>query len=124
MYLTRSEIKLMRIFWNNNRPLSSGDLITINTDGFERIAALHSIINSLLDKGAIREAGIHKAGKSMGRMFAAEYSLEEYLGELIDPVHDFIDYHLLFQKILEKTDFRKEESGCCDAEEKAFHVAE
>ena len=97
MELTRSEIKLMRVFWEAKRPLSRRDIIKLKPDDNWEAGALHSLLNSLMRKGAISEAGISKEGKSMGRLFAAEYSLQEHLEQLLAPVDEFIDYRQLFR---------------------------
>lgn len=101
MELTRNETKLMRIFWEAKRPLSRRDIINLNTDNEWDMAALHSIINNLLRKGAISEVGFSKEGKSMGRLFAAEYTLQEHICELLAPVDEFIDYRQLIRKIIQ-----------------------
>ena len=104
MELTRNEVRIMRIFWTAKEPLSRAALMELNPDMNWDMAALHNGLNSLLTKGAIREDGLYKNGKRMGRLFAAEYTLEEYLVSLIEPVKDIIDYRLLFEKLVEKAD--------------------
>lgn len=104
MELTRNEVRIMRIFWIAKEPLSRAALMELNPDMNWDMATLHSGINSLLAKGAIREDGFYKYGKRIGRLFAAEYTLEDYLVSLIEPVKDIIDYRLLFEKLVEKAD--------------------
>ena len=104
MELTRNELRIMRIFWTANKPLSRSCLLELNPDTDWDMAALHSGLNSLLAKGAIREDGFYKHGKRIGRLFAPEYTLEDYLLSLIEPVKDIIDYRLLFEKLMEKAD--------------------
>ena len=102
MELTRSEVKLMKIFWNTKRPLTRRELIDLNADPSWQMAALHGVINGLLKKGAIAEAGIEKSGKSIGRRFEAKFALEDYIIELLAPVDEFIDYQKLILRLLQK----------------------
>lgn len=69
------------------------------------MGALYGIINSLLAKGAIKEAGISKRGRRIGRLFEAEYTLQDHLVELLSPADDHIDYCLLLKALLRKTGY-------------------
>ncbi len=103
MELTRSEIKIMKIFWNAKRPLTRNDIVELNTDPTWEMAALYSVINSLLSKGAIVESGISRNGRSLSRQFKMKYALQDYITELLLPVDEFIDYSKLLGLLIKKT---------------------
>lgn len=104
MELTRNEIRVMRIFWTAKRPITRGELLELNPDINWDMASLHGVLNSLLAKGAIKETGFYKNGRRIGRIFTAEYTLDEHLTSLIYPVEDIIDYRCLFKLLLKKSD--------------------
>ena len=104
MELTRSEIKIMKIFWNAKRPLTRRDIVELNTDPTWEMAALYSVINSLLSKGAIVESGISRNGRSLSREFEMKFALQDYITELLSPVDGFIDYPKLLHLLIKKTD--------------------
>lgn len=102
MELTRGEIRIMHILWTAKRPLTRKDIIELNSDTGWEVSALHSLLNSLLRKGAIVEAGISKSGRSIGRLYKENYSLQDYIVELLEPVDGLIDYKKLFILLIQK----------------------
>ena len=47
-------------------------------------SSVHILLNSMLKKGAIREAGFVKCGKTCGRVYEAAFSCEEYHVSTLD----------------------------------------
>lgn len=78
MYLTKNEIEIMDVLWKQARPLSRGEILSLSEDKTWMDSSVHILLNSMLKKGAIREAGFVKCGKTCGRVYEATLSCEEY----------------------------------------------
>ncbi len=78
MELTKSELEIMNVLWAEGKPLSRNDIITKSVDKTWKGSSIHILLNSLLKKGAIKEAGFVKCGKTYGRLYAANIPCEEY----------------------------------------------
>ena len=78
MYLTKNELEIMDVLWEQNRPLSRGELLSLPENKTWMDSSIHILLNSLLRKGAIREAGYAKCGKTSGRVYEAALSCAEY----------------------------------------------
>ena len=78
MYLTKNEIEIMDVLWKQGRPLSRGEILGLSEDKTWMDSSVHILLNSMLKKGAIREAGFVKCGKTCGRVYEATLSCEEY----------------------------------------------
>ncbi len=78
MYLTKNEIEIMDVLWREERPLSRGEILSLSEDKTWMDSSVHILLNSMLRKGAIQEAGFVKCGKTCGRVYEAALSCEEY----------------------------------------------
>lgn len=78
MYLTKNEIEIMDVLWKERRALSRGEILSLSEDKSWMDSSVHILLNSMLKKGAIREAGFVKCGKTCGRVYEAALSCEEY----------------------------------------------
>lgn len=78
MNLTKNEIEVMDVFWTAMRPLSRAELLNLSVDKSWQSNSVHILLNSLLRKGALREAGFVRSGKTYGRTFEAAMTCEEY----------------------------------------------
>lgn len=78
MYLTKNEIEIMDVLWTAGRPLSRGEILALSQDKSWMDSSVHILLNSMLKKGAIREAGFVKCGKTCGRVYEAALSCAEY----------------------------------------------
>ena len=78
MYLTKNELEIMDVLWEQQRPLSRGELLSLPKNKTWMDSSVHILLNSLLRKGAIREAGYAKCGKTSGRVYEAALSCAEY----------------------------------------------
>ena len=83
MNLTRNEIEVMDVFWGVGRPLSRAELLNLSVDKSWQSNSVHILLNSLLKKGALREAGFVRSGKTYGRTFEAVLTCEEYYASSI-----------------------------------------
>ena len=78
MYLTKNELEIMDVLWEQKRPRSRGELLSLPENKTWMDSSIHILLNSLLRKGAIREAGYAKCGKTSGRVYEAALSCAEY----------------------------------------------
>ena len=83
MELTRSEMEIMDMLWNSGVPLSRSDLLARQDEKTWKDSSVHIMLNGLLRKGAIREAGFVKRTKTFGRTFAPTLTREEYFATTI-----------------------------------------
>ena len=83
MELTRSEMEIMDVMWESGVPLSRADLLARSEEKTWKDSSVHILLNGLLQKGAIQEAGLVKRSKTYGRVFAPTMSREEYFAATI-----------------------------------------
>lgn len=83
MELTRSEMEIMDVLWGSNVPLSRADLLAHSEEKTWKDSSVHILLNGLLQKGAIQEAGLVKFSKTYGRVFAPTMTREEYYARTI-----------------------------------------
>ena len=83
MELTRSEMEIMDVFWESEEPLSRADLLARSEEKTWKDSSVHILLNGLLHKGAIREAGLVKRSKTYGRTFIPTLTREEYFAATI-----------------------------------------
>ena len=84
MYLTKNEIEIMDVLWREERALSRGEVLALSEDKTWMDSSIHILLNSMLRKGAIKEAGFVKCGKTCGRVYEATLSCEEYYASTLD----------------------------------------
>ncbi len=78
MELTKSELEVMNVIWGAGRPLSRGEIISLSEHKTWKDSSIHILLNGLLSKEAIKEAGFVRSGKVWGRLYAANISCEDY----------------------------------------------
>ena len=78
MELTKSEMQIMDVLWASEEPLSRSDILERSNDKTWKDSSVHILLNGILKKGAIREAGFVKRSKTFGRTFAVNMTREEY----------------------------------------------
>ena len=83
MELTKSEMEIMDVLWASGEPLSRSDLLERSTEKTWKDSSVHILLNGLLQKKAIYEAGFVKRSKTYGRTFAPALSREEYFAATI-----------------------------------------
>ena len=83
MELTKSELEIMDVLWNAGEPLSRADLLERSEEKSWKDSSVHILINGLLAKNAIREAGFVKRSKTYGRVFAPNLTREEYFATTV-----------------------------------------
>ena len=83
MELTRSEMEIMDVLWEAGQPLSRSDLLENNQNKSWKDSSVHILLNGMLQKGVIREAGFVKRSKTYGRTFEPTLTREEYYAATI-----------------------------------------
>ena len=83
MELTKSEMQIMDVFWASAAPLSRSDLLERSEEKTWKDSSVHILLNGLLSKGAICEAGFVKRSKTYGRTFLPAMTREEYYAAAI-----------------------------------------
>ncbi len=83
MELTKSEMQIMDVLWASDVPLSRSDLLERSEEKTWKDSSVHILLNGLLTKGAIREAGFVKRSKTFGRTFVPAMTREEYFAATI-----------------------------------------
>ena len=83
MELTKSEMEIMDVLWGSEKPLSRADLLAHSEEKTWKDSSVHILLNGLLQKGAIQEAGLVKRSKTYGRTFVPTLTREEYFATTI-----------------------------------------
>lgn len=81
--LTKSEMEIMDVLWGSDKPLSRADLLAKSEEKTWKDSSVHILLNGLLQKGAIQEAGLVKRSKTYGRVFSPTMTREEYFAATI-----------------------------------------
>lgn len=83
MELTKSEMEIMDVLWESGKPLSRADLLDRSEEKTWKDSSVHILLNGLLQKGAIVEAGLIRRSKTYGRVFSPTMTREEYFAATI-----------------------------------------
>ena len=82
MELTKSEMEIMDVFWDAEQPLSRSDLLECREKSWKD-SSIHILLNGLLKKRIICEAGVVRRSKTYGRVFQPTMTREEYYAAVI-----------------------------------------
>lgn len=83
MELTKSEMEIMDVLWAAGEPLSRADLLTRSEEKSWKDSSVHILLNGMLKKELIREAGFVKRSKTYGRTFEPTMTREEYYAQAV-----------------------------------------
>ena len=109
MELTRSEMEIMDVLWDAGQPLSRADLLDRAEEKTWKDSSVHILLNGLLAKEAIREAGLVKRSKTFGRIFVPTMTREEYFAQTIFSHRHQPELIGLFTALLEQRDPSREQ---------------
>ena len=109
MELTRSEMEIMDVLWASDAPLSRADLLAHSEEKTWKDSSVHILLNGLLAKGAIREAGFVKRSKTFGRTFIPALTREEYFARTIFCHRHKPEILGLFAALLAREDITQEQ---------------
>lgn len=104
MELTKSELQIMDVLWASNIPLSRSDLLGRSEEKTWKDSSVHILLNGLLAKGAIHEAGFVKRSKTFGRTFLPSMTREEYFATTIFSHTHKPDFVGLVEALLKRPD--------------------
>lgn len=109
MELTKSEMQIMDVLWGSQEPLSRSDLLEHSENKTWKDSSIHILLNGLLAKGAIYEAGFVKRSKTYGRTFAPAMTREEYFATTIFSHTHKPDIVGLMEALLKREDITAEQ---------------
>ena len=109
MELTKSEMEIMDVLWGSEKPLSRADLLAHSEEKSWKDSSVHILLNGLLQKGAIQEAGLVKRSKTYGRVFSPTMTREEYFATTIFSHRHKPEIVCLFRALLQREDITKED---------------
>lgn len=109
MELTKSEMEIMDVLWEAKCPLSRSDLLERSEEKTWKDSSVHILLNGLLQKKAIREAGFVKRSKTYGRTFLPTLTREEYFATTIFSHRHKPQIVGLFAALLQRSDITEEE---------------
>ncbi len=108
MELTKSEMEIMDVLWDSGKPLSRADLLAASEEKTWKDSSVHILLNGLLQKEAIAEAGLVKRSKTYGRVFSPPLTREEYFATTIFCHRHKPDLVGLFRALLRRDDITQE----------------
>lgn len=109
MELTKSEMEIMDVLWASAKPLSRSDLLERSEEKSWKDSSVHILLNGLLQKNAIREAGMVKRSKTYGRTFEPTLTREEYFATTIFSHRHKPQIVELFAALLKREDITPEQ---------------
>lgn len=108
MDLTKNELEIMEVLWEIGEPLTSKEIVKRSVKKSWKDSSIHILINSLLDKGAIEEAGFVRAGKGYGRTFVPTLQGETYYADYLASIVDKTSMEALFSALFKSKEMSKE----------------
>ena len=109
MELTKSEMEIMDVLWAAGKPLSRSDLLERSEEKSWKDSSVHILLNGLLVKQAIREAGMVKRSKTYGRTFEPTLTREDYFATTIFSHRHKPEIVGLFEALLKREDITPED---------------
>ena len=83
--LTKSELAVMEVLWDEGAALTSAEIIQKSKEKEWKDSSVHLLINSLLKKKVVTVAGFKKTTKNYARTFVPVEGKEQFLvGQVID----------------------------------------
>lgn len=108
MELTKSEMEIMDVLWEDGNALSRADFLARNEEKSWKDSSVHILLNGMLSKGIIREAGFVKRSKTYGRTFLPTMTREEYFASTIFSHRYQPELSGLFRALLERPEVDEE----------------
>lgn len=115
MELTRSEMEIMDVMWECGVPMSRADLLARSEEKTWKDSSVHILLNGLLQKGAIQEAGLVKRIKTYGRVFTPTMTREEYFANTIFSHRHKPEIVGLFQALLQRQEITEADLHAIEA---------
>lgn len=83
MHLTKSEQQVMEIFWQADHAMAQTEVVSTCVDRKWKERSIFSMLNSLMEKGVLREVGFVRSGKTYARTFEPAMTHAEYLASVV-----------------------------------------
>ncbi len=83
MHLTKSEQQIMEIFWQADHVMAQTEVVSTCVDRKWKERSIFSMLNSLMEKGVLREVGFVRSGKTYARTFEPAMTHAEYLASVV-----------------------------------------
>lgn len=115
MELTKSEMEIMDVLWAAGKPLSRSDLLERSEEKSWKDSSVHILLNGLLQKQAICEAGMVKRSKTYGRTFVPTLTREEYFATTIFAHRHKPDIVGLVEALLKRKDITPDQMAQIEA---------
>jgi len=97
----------MTVIWCADTPLTSTEILKRSGEKTWSDNSLHTILNKLLLKGAIKEHGFIKDGNIIARTFVPVLSCEDYYEKFFE-AYPSTCIPMIFSAIMRRTDFDTE----------------
>lgn len=104
MHLTKSEQQIMEIFWQADHPMAQTEVVSTCVDRKWKERSIFSMLNSLMEKGVLKEVGFVRSGKTYARTFEPAMSHAEYLAEVVSQQLPSSQYPKLLAAMLKKVE--------------------
>ena len=99
----------MDLLWSIGRPLSRSEIISLSPESKTwKDSSIHILLNSLLKKEAIREAGFVRSGKVFSRTFKPTIQASEYYARSLLETVKKTNVSSFLSALLEDTDISSE----------------
>lgn len=108
MKLTKSELEIMNVLWRAERPLTRSEILTMSEDKTWKDNSIHILLNGMLKKEAIKEAGFTRSGKVWGRLYAPNVEIGEYYKENVFLQNGVESYPVLFSAMIDDEELTPE----------------
>ena len=109
MELTKSEMEIMDVLWEAQKPVSRADLLAHSENKTWKDSSVHILLNGLLQKNAIAEAGLVRRSKTYGRVFVPTMTREDYFASTIFSHRCKPDIVKLMEALLRREDITPEQ---------------
>lgn len=110
MELTKSETNILEILLDAKQPLSKSGIIEHASENKPwKDGSIHILLNSLLKKEAIYEAGFIRTGKGFGRTFAPTEKGRSYFSNLLMNITRKSEPYKIFSHLIEEGAFSNSE---------------
>ena len=76
--ITNSEKQILEVLWDEEKPLTSSEIVGVSDDRTWKASSVHLLLNSLLNKDLVEVAGFKKTTKNYARTFQPTMTREEY----------------------------------------------
>ncbi len=104
MRLTKCEQEMMDVFWTADQPLSQPDLLAQAGPKSWKDSSVYILLNGLLEKNMLREAGFVRSGKTYARTFEPTVSYENFCASELHALRKKPDLPKLFCALMEQGD--------------------